>query len=146
MVFSVRAIRSRCAAVSFASSDARTRLSIFIASSRFSNTVWFSNTVGFWNLRPMPRRAISVSGRRVRSNVWPKNAVPASGRVLPVMTSIIVVLPAPLGPMMQRSSPRSIVSESALSALKPSKLTVMSSRYRIGPCEVSTLSGSSGWL
>ena len=35
----------------------------------------------------------------------PKNTLPASGRVLPVMTSIIVVLPAPFGPMMQRSSP-----------------------------------------
>jgi hypothetical protein len=54
-----------------------------------------------------------------------------SGRVLPVMTSIIVVLPAPLGPMMQRSSPASIVSDSLFSALKPSKLTVMSSRYRM---------------
>ena len=30
------------------------RLSVFSASSRFSNTVWCSNTVGFWNLRPMP--------------------------------------------------------------------------------------------
>ena len=29
------------------------------------------------------------------------------GRVLPVMTSIMVVLPAPFGPMMQRSSPGS---------------------------------------
>ena len=37
--------------------------------------------------------------------VEPKKALPASGRVLPVMTSIIVVLPAPFGPMMQRSSP-----------------------------------------
>jgi hypothetical protein len=40
--------------------------------------------------------------------VWPKNTVPLSGRVLPVMMSIIVVLPAPLGPMMQRSSPASM--------------------------------------
>ncbi len=29
------------------------------ASSRLSSTVWFSNTVGFWNLRPMPRLAIA---------------------------------------------------------------------------------------
>ena len=85
--------------------------------------MWCSKTVGFWNLRPMPACAISASVSRVRSMVWPKNAVPASGRVLPVMTSIIVVLPAPFGPMMQRSSPASIVSESLLSALKPSKLT-----------------------
>ncbi len=31
-----------------------------------------------------------------------------SGRVLPVMTSIMVVLPAPFGPITQRSSPRSM--------------------------------------
>ena len=60
--------------------------------------------------------------------VEPKKASPASGRVLPVMTSIIVVLPAPFGPMMQRSSPAVMLSDSAFSALKPSKLTVMSSR------------------
>ena len=60
------------------------------------------------------------SGRTTRS--------PASGRVLPVITSIIVVLPAPFGPMMQRSSPGSTYSVSALSALKPSKLTVRFSR------------------
>ncbi len=35
--------------------SAHTRLSAFIASSRFSNTECCSNTVGFWNLRPMPR-------------------------------------------------------------------------------------------
>ena len=32
----------------------RTRLSAFIASSRFSKTECRSNTVGFWNLRPIP--------------------------------------------------------------------------------------------
>jgi hypothetical protein len=44
--------------------------------------------------------------------VLPKKQVPLSGRVLPVMQSIIVVLPAPLGPMMQRSSPTLMVSDS----------------------------------
>ena len=61
----------------------------------------------------------------------PNLAVPESGRVLPVMTSIMVVLPAPLGPMMQRSSPGSTCSVSSLSALKPSKLTVRLSRYSV---------------
>ncbi len=65
--------------------------------------------------------------------VLPKDAVPLSGRVLPVMQSIIVVLPAPLGPMMQRSSPTLTVRLSLFSARKPSKLTVMSSRYRATP-------------
>jgi hypothetical protein len=44
------------------------------------------------------------------------------------MTSIIVVLPAPFGPITQRSSPASIMSERLLSALKPSNETVMPSR------------------
>jgi hypothetical protein len=47
---------------------------------------------------------------RSRSMVLPKNTVRSSGRVLPVMMSIIVVLPAPLGPMMQRSSPGAMSS------------------------------------
>ena len=76
----------------------------------------------------MPIDAISFSRMRSRSMVEPKKALPRSGRVLPVITAIIVVLPAPFGPMMQRISPALIDRLSALSALKPSKLTVMSSR------------------
>ena len=106
----------------------KTLLSVFSASSRFSSTVWLRNTVGFWNFRPMPSSAMSVSERRVRSFASPKNASPVSGRVFPVITSIIVVLPAPLGPMMQRNSPGSMINESPASALKPSKLTVTPSR------------------
>ena len=64
---------------------ARTRRSAASASSRFSNTLSSSYTVGFWNLRPMPICAISGSVRRSRSMVEPKNTLPASGRVLPVM-------------------------------------------------------------
>ena len=50
-----------------------------------------------------------------------KQHVAFVGRVLPVMTSIIVVLPAPFGPMMARISPWSMASERPLSARKPSK-------------------------
>ncbi len=39
------------------------------------------------------------------------------------MQSMSVVLPAPLGPMRQRSSPFSSVSVTSVSALNPSKLT-----------------------
>ena len=94
------------------------------ASTRLSRTVWFSNTVGFWNFRPMPSVAMSASSSLVRSALPSKNTSPASGRVLPVMTSIIVVLPAPLGPMMARISPGSTSSERLFRALKPSKETV----------------------
>ena len=68
---------------------------------------------------------VELLGRRAGAS---GDVIPASGRVLPVITSIIVVLPAPLGPMMQRSSPASIESVSLFRARKPSKLTVMSSR------------------
>jgi hypothetical protein len=64
--------------------------------------------------------------------------------VRPVITSIIVVLPAPFGPITQRSSPTSIISDSLFSARKPSKLTLMSSRYRIAPCDRSTSPGVTG--
>jgi hypothetical protein len=75
------------------------------ANSRFSSTVSGSNTVGFWNLRPMPTSAIAGSSRLSRSMFCPNQAEPESGRVLPVITSIMVLFPAPFGPMMQRSSP-----------------------------------------
>ena len=74
------------------------------------------------------RRVLAASDRRVRSVACPNTARPSSGRVLPVITSIMVVLPAPFGPITQRSSPASIASDSLFSALKPSKLTEMSSR------------------
>ena len=118
--------------------DDLTPLSVLSASSRFSNTESCSNTVGFWNLRPMPSWAICGSLNRSRSIVLPKKTLPESGRVLPVMMSIIVVLPAPLGPMMQRSSPGAISSDKLLMALKPSKLTLTSSKYKIRPWVMST--------
>ena len=121
-------MRSACSGVSFAPSVRKTPLSVFSASSRFSTTVWLRKTVGFWNLRPMPSSAICVSDIAVRSFASPKNTSPASGRVFPVITSIMVVLPAPFGPMMQRSSPGSMIIVRPASALNPSKLTVMPSR------------------
>ena len=46
---------------------ARGRRSFFSASIRLSSTVCISNTVGFWNLRPMPSVAICVSSSFDRS-------------------------------------------------------------------------------
>ncbi len=109
-------------------SVARARRSPLSASWMLSSTVWLSNTVGFWNLRPMPSSAICVSSRLVRSWAPSNTASPRSGRVLPVTTSIMVVLPAPFGPMIARISPASTMSERLLSALKPSNETVMPSR------------------
>jgi hypothetical protein len=82
-----------------------------------SSSVWLSNTVGFWNLRPMPSSTMSVSSSLVRSMAFSNITSPTSGRVLPVMTSIIVVLPAPLGPMMARISPGASKSDRPRRAL-----------------------------
>ena len=115
-------------AVSRQRTVARGRRSFFSASSRLSSTVCISNTVGFWNLRPMPSLAICVSSSVDRSWTPSKKTSPLSGRVLPVTTSIIVVLPAPFGPMMARISPGSTASDRLFSARKPSNETLTPSR------------------
>ena len=84
---------------------------------RLVSTVWVSKTVGFWNLRPMPRRAVEASSIRVRSVSSPQTTRPTSGLVLPVMMSSIVVLPAPLGPTTARISPLARARERPLIAL-----------------------------
>jgi hypothetical protein len=45
---------------SFREERAPHALVAFIASSRFSNALWFSKIVGFWNLRPIPACAIWI--------------------------------------------------------------------------------------
>ena len=133
IMWSTSSIRSRWTGVRRATRVCQKDLSSARASSRFSKTFRNSNTVGFWNLRPMPACAISGSVRANRLRSCPNHTDPLSGRVLPVMTSIIVVFPAPFGPMIQSSSPGSTWSVSASSALNRSKLTVSLSRYRTFP-------------
>ena len=61
----------------------------------------------------------------VRSTVPRSNSTsPVSGLVLPVMMSIMVVLPAPFGPMMARISPGASSSDRLLMARKPSNVTL----------------------
>src|SRR5882762_696683 len=86
----------------------------------------------------MPSSAMRVSSKRVRSVTPSNSTVPWSGLVLPVMMSIIVVLPAPFGPMMARISPGASVSDRLLMAWKPSNETCTPSRYSIA--EVARLS------
>ena len=73
------------------------------------------------------------SGRGVRRRRLVIQTLPVCGRVLPVMTSRSVVLPAPLGPMTTRSSPRRREKFRLLMALKPLKVTVRSSTSRSFP-------------
>ena len=62
---------------------------------------------GVWNLRPMPRRTRWNSAMRV-SSVFLNLMLPLLARVLPQIRSSSVVLPAPFGPMITRSSFRSM--------------------------------------
>ena len=62
-----RRARRRCSRVN--SAAARRPCCPRSASSQFSNTVWPWNTVGRWNLRPMPSSAIRHSDSLVRSYV-----------------------------------------------------------------------------
>ena len=57
----------------------------------------------------MPACAISRLGEAGQVDGLAEGALPASGRVLPVITSIIVVLPAPLG--RSRSAARRVDRE-----------------------------------
>ena len=67
VVARMRSIVSRSAAAGPPNKVAKTPRGALAASRMLSETVWFSNTVGFWNLRPTPSSAISASSRRVKS-------------------------------------------------------------------------------
>src|SRR5438552_5217987 len=94
-----------------------------LATSRLRRTVNSLNTLGIWNFRPRPARAILCSSQLVMS-VSCRKTRPEVDLVLPVIRSIKVVLPAPLAPSSTRSSPSSITIETWLTALKPSKSTL----------------------
>src|SRR5260221_10705367 len=94
-----------------------------LATSRLRRTVNSLNTLGIWNFRPSPARAILCSSQLVMS-VSCRKTRPEVDLVLPVIRSISVVLPAPLAPSRTRSSPSSITIETWLTALKPSKSTL----------------------
>ena len=76
-----------------------TEVSSFAATSKFSRVVKSLKTLGIWNFRPTPDRAILCSDRLVifLSNKW---TVPDVAFVLPLIKSINVVLPAPFGPRL----------------------------------------------
>src|SRR6266853_4489152 len=75
----------------------------------------------------MPRRARRCGGRRVMSR--PSNTMrPWVGRTTPVTALNSVVLPAPLGPMIARRSPRGIDMLTPSTARSASKATTSSSK------------------
>ena len=100
-------------------------------SERLSRTDRSSNTVGTWNLRPMPSAAMRWAAQPVMSR--PANVMrPASGRKAPVIRSNSVVLPQPLGPTSAPNSPSSRESETPSTARTPPKSRETSCRARRG--------------
>ena len=84
---------------------------------RFSRTVSSGKISVIWNVRAMPI-ATRFSGE-VRVTSWPWNKMrPEVGGKNPLIRLKNVVLPAPLGPMMARSSPGGTVSETESTATR----------------------------
>ena len=87
-------------------------------SSRFSNTVMCGKSSMFWKVRAIPNSA-------TRSGRWPMmdrpfhRMSPSWGRYTWLMELKIDVLPAPLGPMMENSSPSATWNETSVMALTP---------------------------
>ena len=101
------------------------------ASQIFSRTARPSNTLGTWVLMPMPRRAISWAWALEMS--WPRNSTrPWLGASWPVSILKNVLLPAPFGPIRQRSSPSSSAKLTSRTARTPPKFTPRSMVWRSG--------------
>jgi len=73
-----------------------------------------------WNERDTPRATTRCGGRPVMT-APSKRASPPSAGSSPVTTLKSVVLPAPLGPMTDRSSPRPTPNEAPSTAARPPK-------------------------
>ena len=113
------------------------------AMSRFCSTVRCSKTLAVWNVRPTPSRAIWCTFLPSSSapDLFTDPVAPTS----PVIASMTVVLPAPLGPIRKRKSPWNSVRSTSLTALNPSKSTVRprTSRYSVPMPTLPPASGSS---
>jgi hypothetical protein len=87
------------------------------AAAMVSATVIAGKMCTSWKARAMPRLASSTGPMPAMS--WPlKRTTPCVGLSNPVRTLTSVVLPAPLGPTMETSSPSAIESETSSSATK----------------------------
>src|SRR5215470_17048897 len=84
----------------------------------FSSTVAFGRMLVIWYERAIPRWEIRSGDRPVMSSPARKIA-PDVGRRTPVRQLKNVLLPAPLGPMMARTSPSLTEKSTPLSAVSP---------------------------
>src|SRR5438270_7006130 len=102
---------------------------------RLSTTSRLANKPRFWKVRATPILT-TAGGRRPRSSLPSSLLDPRWGRYTPFRQLKIDVLPAPLGPMMAKSSPWSVVKLTLARAATPPKrrvTSVASSRGAISP-------------
>ena len=114
------------------------------AARTLSSTVSHPNACTRWKVRRSPRRARWVLDVDVTS--CPASSTsPSFGARTPEITSKSVVLPAPFGPMIPRTSPLLASMLTALSTVMPPKRTVMPRRVEhqlvAGPWDVLVLLG-----
>src|SRR5947209_20501558 len=92
----------------------------------FSSAVAFGRMLVIWYERAMPLREMRSGDAPVMSS--PSNRMcPEEGRNTPVRQLKNVLLPAPFGPIIARTSPGSTAKLTRLSAVRPPKRTVRSS-------------------
>lgn len=126
VIASTSSMHSRASLPRRATKVGHTALLAWSASHRFSNTVWCSNTVGRWNLRPIPTVPISGS-ERLEIDVVAK-----TGRTVlrPGLAGDDVHERGLARPVRPDQTPQLVVVHvqgEAVRALKPSKETVRSS-------------------
>ncbi|MNG05537.1 hypothetical protein D3C84_887320 [compost metagenome] len=89
-----------------------------------SSTLMPLNSARFWKVRATP---ISATWREFMClKVWPRKVMePCCGQYTPLMQFSIELLPAPLGPMMARTSCSRTLKLMSVSAFTPPKLRLM---------------------
>ena len=92
---------------------------------RFSSTVESSNSSMFWKVRAMPSSAIPEAGRS-RMLSPSKRTAPSAGSQNRETRLKRVDLPAPFGPTMANTSPRSTENETRSRAVTPPNRRVTS--------------------
>jgi hypothetical protein len=101
------------------------KVGVWAATLRLSRTDRSSNSSRDWKVRTRPARDRAWGAARVMSA--PSNDTrPRWAGVNPVMVSMNVVLPAPLGPMSPTTEPGSTARSTPSSATRPPCLTVRS--------------------
>src|SRR5436305_171809 len=103
----------------------------------FSKVVALGRMLVIWYERAMPLREMRSGDAPVMSS--PSNRMcPEEGRNTPVRQLKNVLLPAPFGPIIARTSPCSTAKLTRLSAVRPPKRTVRSSVDNNDAAPVST--------